>query len=188
MYHLVGLFYYCWGFFTLYFPVIVIKELRCKVEILNILYLLFSVLLLVFLPLLLLFKVGSKTAYYFGLISFSLLILVGVCLRMTDANASRLYNISLLTFVMILLAVVFPAEDIFLTCTIAKLVKSDIQTFADGVRNTIFTVAFMMASFSIVFVKNYLNLLLTGLLLLILLSLTLIIKRRWTLMNPQAIV
>ena len=69
-----------------------------------------------------------------------------------------------------------------------QLVKSDIQTFADGVRNTIFTVAFMMTSFSIVFVKNYLNLLLTGLLLLILLSLTLIIKRRWTLMNPQAIV
>ena len=69
-----------------------------------------------------------------------------------------------------------------------QLVKSDIQTFADGVRNTIFTVAFMMASFSIVFVKNYLNLLLIGLLLLILLSLTLIIKRRWTLMNPQTIV
>ena len=69
-----------------------------------------------------------------------------------------------------------------------QLVKSDIQTFADGVRNTIFTVAFMMASFSIVFVKNYLNLLLIGLLLLILLSLTLIIKRRWTLMNRQAIV
>ena len=69
-----------------------------------------------------------------------------------------------------------------------QLVKSDIQTFADGVRNTIFTVAFMMASFSIVFVKNYLNLLLIGLLLLILLSLTLIIKRRWILMNPQAIV
>ena len=188
MYHLVGLFYYCWGFFSLYFPVIVIKELRYKVEILNILYLLLSVLLLVFLPLLLLFKVGSKTAYYFGLISFSLLILVGVCLRMTDANASRLYNITLLAFVMILLAIAFPAEDIFLTCTIAKLVKSDIQTFADGVHNTIFTVAFMMASFSIVFVKNYLNLLLIGLLLLILLSLTLIIKRSWTLMNPQAIV
>ena len=186
MYHLVALFYCCWGFFTLYFPVIVIKELRYEVEILNILYLLFSVLLLVFLPLLILFKVGSKTAYYFGLISFSLLILVCVCLRMTDANASRLYNISLLTFVMILLAVVFPAEDISLTCTIAKLVKSDIQTFADGVRTTIFTVAFMMASFSIVFVKNYLNLLLTRLLLLILLSLT--FKRRWTLMNPQAIV
>ena len=69
-----------------------------------------------------------------------------------------------------------------------QLVKSDIQTFADGVRNTIFTVVFMMASFSIVFVKNYLNLLLIGLLLLILLSLTLIIKRRWISMNPQAIV
>ena len=79
IYHLVGLFYYCWGFFTLYFPIIAIKELRYKVEILNILNLLLSVLLSVFLPLLLLFKVGSKTAYYFGSISFSLLILVCVC-------------------------------------------------------------------------------------------------------------
>ena len=188
IYHLVGLFYYCWGFFTLYFPIIVIKELRYKVEMLNILNLLLSVLLLVFLPLLLLFKVGSKTAYYFGSISFSLLILVCVCLRLIDANASRLYNITLLAFVMILLAVIFSAEDIFLTCTIAKLVKSDIQTFADGVRIIIFTVAFMMASFSIAFVKNYLNLLLIGLVLVTLLSLTLIIKRRWTLMNPQTIV
>lgn len=111
-----------------------------------------------------------------------------VCLRLIDANASRLYNITLLAFVMILLAVIFSAEDIFLTCTIAKLVKSDIQTFADGVRIIIFTVAFMMASFSIAFVKNYLNLLLTGLVLVTLLSLTLIIKRRWTLMNPQTIV
>ena len=188
IYHLVGLFYYCWGFFTLHFPIIVIKELRYKVEMLNILNLLLSVLLLVFLPLLLLFKVGSKTAYYFGSISFSLLILVCVCLRLIDANASRLYNITLLAFVMILLAIAFPAEDIFLTCTIAKLVKSDIQTFADGVRIIIFTVAFMMASFSIAFVKNYLNLLLIGLVLVTLLSLTLIIKRRWTLMNPQTIV
>ena len=188
IYHLVGLFYYCWGFFTLYFPIIVIKELRYKVEILNILNLLLSVLLSVFLPLLLLLKVGSKTAYYFGSISFSLLILVCVCLRLIDANASRLYNITLLAFVMILLAVIFSAEDIFLTCTIAKLVKSDIQTFADGVRIIIFTVAFMMASFSIAFVKNHLNLLLIGLALITLLSLTLIIKRRWTLMNPQTIV
>ena len=188
IYHLVGLFYYCWGFFTLYFPIIVIKELRYKVEMLNILNLLLSVLLLVFLPLLLLFKVGSKTAYYFGSVSFSLLILVCVCLRLIDANASRLYNITLLAFVMILLAVIFSAEDIFLTCTIAKLVKSDIQTFADGVRIIIFTVSFMMASFSIAFVKNYLNLLLIGLVLVTLLSLTLIIKRRWTLMNPQTIV
>ena len=188
IYHLVGLFYYCWGFFTLYFPIIVIKELRYKVEILNILNLLLSVLLSVFLPLLLLLKVGSKTAYYFGSISFSLLILVCVCLRLIDANASRLYNITLLAFVMILLAVIFSAEDIFLTCTIAKLVKSDIQTFADGVRIIIFTVAFMMASFSIAFVKNHLNLLLIGLALITLLSITLIMKRRWTLMNPQTIV
>ena len=188
IYHLVGLFYYFWGFFTLYFPVIVIKELRYKVEILNILNLLLSVLLSVFLPLLLLFKVGSKTAYYFGSVSFSLLILVCVCLRLINANASRLYNITLLAFVMILLAVIFSAEDIFLTCTIAKLVKSDIQTFADGVRIIIFTVSFMMASFSIAFVKNYLNLLLIGLVLVTLLSLTLIIKRRLTLMNPQTIV
>ena len=185
---MVGLFYYCWGFFTLYFPIIVIKELRYKVEILNILNLLLSVLLSVFLPLLLLLKVGSKTAYYFGSISFSLLILVCVCLRLIDANASRLYNITLLAFVMILLAVIFSAEDIFLTCTIAKLVKSDIQTFADGVRIIIFTVAFMMASFSIAFVKNHLNLLLIGLALITLLSITLIMKRRWTLMNPQTIV
>ena len=79
IYHLVWLFYYCYAFIVLYLPIIVLKELRYEVDILNNLYLMFTVLLLISLPFLVFFKVGSKTAFYFGFTSFSLFIPVGVC-------------------------------------------------------------------------------------------------------------
>ena len=68
IYYLVWLFYYFFAFVAMYLPAIVLKELRYEVEILNILFLIFSVLLLIFLPFLISFKVGCKTAYYIGFI------------------------------------------------------------------------------------------------------------------------
>ena len=68
IYYLVWLFYYFFAFVAMYLPAIVLKELRYEIEILNILFLIFSVLLLIFLPFLISFKVGCKTAYYIGFI------------------------------------------------------------------------------------------------------------------------
>ena len=188
IYYLVWLFYYFFAFVAMYLPVIVLKELRYEVEILNILYLMFSVLLLIFLPFLILFKVGSKTAYYIGFISFSLFVPVVVCFRMTDIKQGRLYNILLLIVAMIMFAITTCGEDIFLTCTISKLVKPDIQTFADGVRLILCMFGCITATTgSITFAENHTNILFTGLLMALLFSLVLLIKRRKTLMNPETI-
>ena len=188
IYHLVWLFYYCYAFIVLYLPMIVLKELRYEVDILNKLYLMFSLLLLIFLPFLVFFKVGSKTAYYFGLTSFSLFIPVGVCFRMMNVWQDRLHKISLMVVSIILFSLAICGEDIFLTCTISKLVKPDIQTTADGVRLILCMFGSIVATGSITFVEKHTNLLLMGLLILLILSIVLVVKRRKTLMKPHAIV
>ena len=76
----------------------------------------------------------------------------------------------------------------FLTWTISKLVKPDIQTIADGVRLILCMFGSIVATDSITFVEKHANLLLMGLLILLILSLVLVVKRRKTLMKPQAIV
>ena len=188
IYHLVWLFYYCYAFIVLYLPIIVLKELRYEVDILNNLYLMFTVLLLISLPFLVFFKVGSKTAFYFGFTSFSLFIPVGVCLRMMNVWQDRLYNISLMVVAMILFSLAICGEDIFLTCTISKLVKPDIQTSADGVRLILCMFGCIVATGSITFAEKHTNILLMGLLIIVILSLVLVVKRRKTLMNSHAIV
>ena len=167
---------------------IVLKELRYEVDILNKLYFMFSLLLLIFLPFLVFFKVGSKTAYYFGLTSFSLFIPVGVCFRMMNVWQDRLHKISLMVVAIILFSLAICGEDIFLTCTISKLVKPDIQTTADGVRLILCMFGSIVATGSITFVEKHTNLLLMGLLILLILSIVLVVKRRKTLMKPHAIV
>ena len=188
IYLLVWLFYYCFAFVVLYLPIIVLKELRYELNLLNFLYLMFTVLLLIFLPFLVFFKVGSKTAYYFGFVSFSLFIPVGVCLKMIDARQDRLFNISLMIIAMILFSLTTCGEDIFLTCTISKLVKPDIQTSADGVRLILCMFGSLVATGSITFAEKHTNILFMGILILLILSLVLVVKRRKTLLNPQAIV
>ena len=188
IYHLFWLFNYCFVFVVLYIPIIVLKELEYELSILNSLYLTFTVLLLIFLPFLVFFKVGSKTAYYFGFASFSLFIPVGVSLRMIDARQDRLHNISLMVVAMILFSLITCGDDIFLTCTISKLVKPDIQTSADGVRLILVMLGCLVITGSITFAEKHTNILFMGLLIILILSLVLTVKRRKILMNPQAIV
>ena len=188
MYFLVGLFYYCWAFGFTFIPPVFLGELQYDVQILNGLFLAFSLLMLILLPFLLVFKIGSKTAYYFGFFSFFLLIIVGACFQLLDSKQDRWYNITLLSVVMALFSLIICGEDIFLTCTIAKLVKPDIQTFADGIRLIFYMIGCVLATGSVVFAQKHRNILFMGLLIVFLFSLSLLFMRRKTLMNPHAVV
>ena len=147
----------------------------------------FTVLLLIFLPFLVVFNVGSKTAYYFGFASFLLFILAGASLRIIDAGQDRLYNISLMVVAMILFPLATCGDDIFLTCNTSKLVGPDIQTSADGMRLILVMFGCLVATGSFTFAEKHTNTLFMRLLILLILSLVLVVKRRKTLMNPQAI-
>ena len=90
---------------------------------------------------------------------------------------------------MIMFAITTCREDIFLTCTISELVKPDIQTFADGVRLVLCTFGCITATAgSITFAEKHANILFTGLLMALLVSLVLLVKRRKTLINPETTV
>ena len=97
-------------------------------------FFLYSVIITISLPLVDIMKFSSKAAYYIGFMSFFLLIQVGVCILVIRQDHSPVYNTAVLSVIMVLLSCFYTGEDIFFTCTIAKLVKPDIQSFADGIR------------------------------------------------------
>ena len=113
---------------------------------------------------------------------------MGIFLKLVCVGHGKSYNICLLYLVVILFAVILAGEDVFLTCTIAKFVKSDIQSFADGVRCIFMLLECLFGGLSIALVDAHKNILFSVILVHLLISLAAMIKRKKTLMNPQAIV
>ena len=134
MYFLVFLFYYITYLTFSYLPLLIQVELKHIIQVYNIICLGFAFLSSKFLPIIILVKVKSRSAYYIGLVSFTLILGVGVCLNLISQERDKVFNYSLLSVIGILAALYLTGADIFLTCTIANFVKSDIQTFADGIR------------------------------------------------------
>ena len=133
-YFLVFLFYYITYLTFSYLPLLIQVELKHIIQVYSIICLGFAFLSSKFLPIIILVKVKSRTAYYIGLVSFTLILGVGVCLNLISLERDKVFNYSLLSVIGILAALYLTGADIFLTCTIANFVKSDIQTFADGIR------------------------------------------------------
>ena len=134
IYCLIFFFHYCGILCFSYLPILVEKDLKFNVQTFSFLLFLYSVIITIFLPLVAIMKFSSKAAYYIGFMSFFLLIQVGVCILVIRQDHSPVYNIAVLSVIMVLLSCFYTGEDIFFTCTIAKLVKPDIQSFADGIR------------------------------------------------------
>ena len=185
MYFLVFLFYYVAYFTFSYLPLLIQAELKYSIQVYNIICLGFAFLLSIFLPIIMLVKVQSRTAYFIGLICFTLILGVGFCLYLISLERDEIFNISLLSVIGILTALYVTGEDIFLTCSIAKFVKSDIQTFADGIRVMFRAGGAAAGSFSSGFFGAYKDIFLLVLLTLLLLAIFLMVRRRSTLMNPK---
>ena len=137
MYFLVFLFNYIAYFSFSYAPLLIQSELHYSAQYVNLYYLVFTIMLVFFLPVIIFLKVSSKLPYYAGVVSYILVIIIGVCYKMANPNLQKKYNLALLLVIAVLYAVVYTVEDIFLLCTIAKFVKADIQSFADGIRGMV---------------------------------------------------
>ena len=137
MYFLVFLFNYIAYFSFSYAPLLIQSELHYSAQYVNLYYLVFTIMLVFFLPVIIFLKVSSKLSYYAGVVSYILVIIIGVCYKMANPNLQKKYNLALLLVIAVLYAVVYTVEDIFLLCTIAKFVKADIQSFADGIRGMV---------------------------------------------------
>ena len=188
LYFLVWLYNYISYFSFAYAPLLIQDELQYDAQYVNVFYFAFAVLLVLFLPFIIYMKVSSKTAYYAGLISYILMIFVGVCYKVASLNYGKAYNITLLAGIIFLYAIIYTCEDIFLVCTIAKLAKPDIQSFADGMRGMMRNLGSSTGCLSVPLFIAHKNDFYVSFLLILLFSVMMIIFRRSTLQNPKSTV
>ena len=188
MYFLTMLFNYNAAIYLAALPLFIQDKLHYSVLVLNGYNMSFCTCLLVFLLIMVTVKISSATAYYIGIISILLLILIGVYFKLLDVNHGKLYNIAILTVTSISAAISYSAEDIFLTVSIAKLVKPDIQSFADGIRTVIQLGGVAFGSLSSPLYMKHTNIFNVILGLIILISVSIMLYRRRTLKNPIAVV
>ena len=171
-----------------YLPVLIQDKLHYSSQYVSVFNLGLSVILVLLLPVIIFVKVSSKVSYYIGLLSFILLILIGLCYKLTNALETKHYNIFLLSIATFLLGLVYTSEDIFLTCTIAKLVKSDIQSFADGMRVLVANCGGALGCLSIALFVEHKDIFYVSILTILLVLIMSIIARWVTLTNPIAVV
>ena len=89
---------------------------------------------------------------------------------------------------MILFSFVYIGEDVFLTCTVSKFVKPDIQSFADGVRSMCMVLGRGFGNLSITLIVRDVQIGFTVLLTLLICFTMILLYRRNTLMKPEPVV
>ena len=188
IYFLTMLFSYNAAIYLVVMPLFIQDKLHYSVLVLNVYNISFCTCLLVFLLIMVAVKISSATAYYIGITSLLLLIVIGVYLKILDVNNEKLHNIAILTATSISVAFTYSAEDIFLTVSIAKLVKPDIQSFADGIRTVMQLGGIAFGSLSSPLYIKHTNIFNVVLGLIILISVSIMLKRRRTMKNPMAVV
>ena len=126
MYFLVFFFNYIVYLSFSYAPLLIQSKLHYSAQYVNLYYLVFTVMLVLFLPVIILMKVISKVSYYAGVMSYFLVIIIGMCYKIANPNQQKKYNVILLLLIAVLYAIVYTVEDIFLLYTIAKFVKAEL--------------------------------------------------------------
>ena len=188
VYGLVWLFYYITSLIFTYLPIVVEKNLHYDIQIFNILLLFFALLMLMFIPFVLRVKIGSKFAYIIGSLSFALVIVILICFQGINESYTKLQNIILLAVVMTLSAFVLIGEDVFLTCTISKFVKPDIQSFADGLRSICMVLGQVLGNLSITLIVADEKIVYAAISTVLICFTVILLSRRNTLMNPVPVV
>ena len=188
VYGLVLLFYYSALLLFNYLRIVVEKKLGYDIQIFNILLLIYGLILILFIPFVVKVKIGSKFAFIIGLLSFVLLIIILVCLQGINRRYTKQQNIGLLAVVMILFSFVYIGEDVFLTCTVSKFVKPDIQSFADGVRSMCVVLGRGFGNLSIILIAANEQIVFAVLLTVLICFTMILFYRRNTLMKPEPVV
>ena len=120
--------------------------------------------------------------------TFVLLIIILICFQEIKRSYTKPQNIGLLVMVMKLLSFVFVGEDVFLTSTIFKFVKPNIQSFADGVRSMCVVLDRGFGNLSIILIATDEQIVFAVPLTLLICFTMVLLYRRNTLMKPEPIV
>ena len=171
-----------------YIPIVVLTKLNYSIIVLNIGLLANSLLSIAIIVFLVRVCITSKSAYYACLIAFLSMIVVGFLFLLMNPTNSYTVNWILAMLVYTIFSVFYLADDVFLVCITAKLVKSDIQSFAESFRLSFKHIASVLAGLSIEIVADYYKTFYISLSLVILISLCLLLYRRKSLSKPLPLV
>ena len=167
-----------------YIPVVILTKLGYSVAVLNIGLFLQSLMSIGVIVVIVRVSINSKTAYYICIVAFLAMIIMGFIFTLMKPTNTYTINWILAMLVYILFSVFYLAEDVFLLCITAKLVKSDIQSFAESFRMSCRSLALMLAGLSIDMIVHYYSIFYLTLSVVILILLGLMVYRRGTLQNP----
>ena len=184
----VLLFYFSDNLLFTYLPIVVEKKLGYDIQIFNILFLLHALLLIMFIPIVVKLKIESKFAFIIGSLSFVLLIIILISLQGINRSYTKPQNIGLLAVIMTLLSFFYMGEDIFLTCTVAKFVKPNIQSFADGVRSMCLVLGRALGGLSLVLIVAHEQIVFAAHLAVLICFTMILFYRRNNLMKPEPVV
>ena len=171
-----------------YIPVVIITKLDYSIIVLNIGLLANSLMSIAFIVFIVRVYITSKSAYYVCLVAFLSMIVVGFLFLLMNSTNSYTVNWILAMLLYTIFSVFYLVDDVFLVCITAKLVKSDIQSFAESFRLSFKHIASILAGLSIEMVADYYNAFYISLSLVILISLCLLLYRRKTLSKPWPLV
>ena len=171
-----------------YIPIVVLTKLNYSIIVLNIGLLANSLLSIAIIVFLVRVYITSKSAYYACLIAFLSMIVVGFLFLLMNPTNSYTVNWILAMLVYTIFSDFYLADDVFLVCITAKLVKSDIQSFAESFRLSFKHIASVLAGLSIEIVADYYKTFYISLSLVILISLCLLLYRRKSLSKPLPLV
>ena len=171
-----------------YIPVVIITKLEHRIIVLNIGLLAHSLMSIAIKVFLVPIYITSESAYFARVIAFLSMIVVGFLFLLMNPTNSYTVNWILAMLVYTLFGVFYLADDVFLVSVTAKLVKSDIQSFAESFRLLFKHIASILAGLSIQMVADFFGEFFVSLSLVIVISLCLMLDRRKTFSKPLPIV
>ena len=171
-----------------YIPIVILTKLDYSIAVLNIGLCVNSLMSIVIMVVIVRVSISSKTAYYICIVSFLSMIIIGFLFTLMKPTNTYTINWILFLLISILFSVFYLAEDVFLICITAKLVKSDIQSFAEGFRMSCRTVALMLAGLSIEMIAKHYHVFCLTLSVVMFILFDLIIYKKATLQNPLPLV
>ena len=167
-----------------YIPIVILAKLGYSITVLNIGLFLQSLMSIGVIVVIVRVSINSKTAYYICIVAFLAMIIMGFVFMLMKPTNTYTINWILAMLVYILFSVFYLAEDVFLLCITAKLVKSDIQSFAESFRMSCRSLALMLAGLSIDMIVHYYSIFYLTLSVVTLILLGLMVYRKATLQNP----
>ena len=185
-YYLTFLFGYAEITMLKYIPIIILTKLSYSVNFLNIGLLITSLSCVIIIGIVIKMNITTKVAYAICITAFLAMIINGIIFLFMKPTNTYQTNWILAILVYMCFSIFYLADEVYLVCIVAKLVKSDIQGFAESFRLSCKHISSVLAGISIEVVARYYEGFFVILTVVIFLSIGCMVVRRHALQYPKA--